>query len=425
MRRHTVGIAGLGVVGGGVAAVLERNREDIARRTGVEIVVAKAAEKDPERAAAAGLPEKVLVADAEALIADETVETVVELIGGTDYAKDLVLRAIAAGKSVVTANKALLACCGGEIFRAARDKGVSVGFEAAVGGGIPVIRTLREAYAGDSIRRIVGILNGTCNYILTRMTLDGASFDDALSDAQARGYAEADPALDISGLDAAHKIVILARLAFGEEFTLDQVHTEGISGLETTDIQLAGELGYRVKLLALAKRTDDVVELRVHPCLIGKRHPLASVDEAFNSVFIEGQYVGDTMLYGQGAGRWPTASAVVADLVDVATGRASTVGFPEARGVLRAKPMGEAVARYYIRFQAMDEPGVLARIAGVLGRERISIAQAIQKGRREGQSVPVVVVTHEANEGSVQRAIAEIATLEVVTGKTVVLREEE
>lgn len=425
MKKHFVGVAGLGVVGGGVAAMLVENREKISRSAGVELVLSRAAERDAAKAAAANLPADVLVDDAEKLIADDSIHTVVEVMGGTGYARDFTLRAIAAGKNVVTANKALLAHHGAEISAAARESGVWVGFEAAVGGGIPVVRALREAYVGDNINRIVGILNGTCNYILTRMSDDGEAFADALADAQARGYAEADPTLDISGADSAHKIVILARLAFGEDFSLEDVHVEGIEDLETIDIQMAAELGYRVKLLALAKKSGRTVELRVHPCLVSRRHPLASVDEEFNSVFVEGEFVGETMLYGKGAGRMPTASAIVGDLIDMATGRAATCGAGEARGFFSVKPMAEVVSRYYFRFQALDRPGVLAKIAGVLGGEEISIAQVMQHGRREGHSVPLVVTTHEAPEGAVQRALEEISKLDVVTGKTVLLREEE
>ncbi|MCD6404230.1 MAG: homoserine dehydrogenase [Planctomycetes bacterium] len=424
-KKHVVAIAGLGVVGGGVVSILEAGRESIARRTGVEIVIAKAAEKDAVKAAEAGVPPEKVIGDACDLIEDPSIETVVEVIGGTGYAREFVLGALSAGKNVVTANKALLAEHGTEIFKAARENGVVVGFEASVAGGVPIIRTLREAYAGDNIRRIVGILNGTCNYILTRMSREGVGFQDALTGAKARGYAEADPTLDISGTDSAHKIVILARLAFGEDFGLDEVYCEGISGLETVDIEYAAQLGYRVKLLAVAKKSGEEVGLRVHPCLVKDAHPLAHVDGVFNSVYVEGEYAGETMLYGQGAGRWPTASAVVADLIDVATGRAGTLSFGEPRGVLGVKSMSRMLARYYIRFQAIDRPGVLAGIAGVLGQEGISIAQAIQKGRREGQSVPVVIITHEAAEGAVQKALLQIGRLDIVTGKSVLLREEE
>ncbi len=424
-KRHVVAIAGLGVVGTGVASILEAGRESIARRTGVEIVLARAAEKDAARAAEAGVSPEKVIGDAGDLIEDPSIETVVEVIGGTGYAREFILGALSAGKNVVTANKALLAEHGTEIFKAALENGVVVGFEASVAGGVPIIRTLREAYAGDNIRRIAGILNGTCNYILTRMSREGIGFREALAEAKAKGYAEADPTLDISGTDSAHKIVILARLAFGGDFDLDKVYCEGISDLETIDIEYASQLGYRVKLLALAKKGGGEVGLRVHPCLVKDSHPLAYVDGVFNSVYVEGEYAGETMLYGQGAGRWPTASAVVADLIDVATGRAGTLSFEQPLAHLSIKPMSRMMARYYIRFQAIDRPGVLAGIAGVLGAEGISIAQAIQKGRREGQSVPVVVITHEAAEGAVQEALRQIEGLDIVTGKSVLLREEE
>jgi len=412
------------VVGGGVVEMLSANRDAIRERTGVEIVLARAAEKDASRAAESGLGGELIVEDARALLEDAAIETVVEVIGGTGFAREFVLGAIAAGKNVVTANKALLAAHGVEIFKAARERGVTIGFEASTGGGIPIVRTLREGYVADNVTRIVGILNGTCNYILTRMSAEGVAFAEALGDAQNRGYAEADPTLDISGADSAHKIVILARIAFGEDFALEDVHVEGIDGLDTADIAFAAEMGYAVKLLAIAKRSGDAVELRVHPCLVGLSHPLASVDGVFNSVFVEGEYVGETMLYGMGAGRRPTASAVVADIVDVATGRAKTVAPPAAVGRLSAMPMEETVAKYYIRFHAIDKPGVLAKIAGVLGEHDISISQVAQHGRREGQSVPIVAITHEAREGAVQQALGEISRLDVVTGESVLLREE-
>lgn len=425
MPKHFVAIAGLGVVGGGVAAILKANAEVIKRRTGAEIVLVRAAEKDARRAAASGLGADILVDDAERLLEDESVQTVVELMGGTGYAHEFTMRAFAAGKNVVTANKALLAEHGPEIMRAAREKGVTLGFEGSAGGGIPVVRTLREACAGDNVKRIVGILNGTCNYILTRMSRDGAAFERALKDAQERGYAEADPTLDISGADSAHKLVILARLAFGEDFELESVHTEGIEGIDTADIRRAAELGYRIKLLAIAKNSGRETALRVHPCLVSTRHPLAHVEGVFNSIFIEGEFVGETMLYGQGAGSRPTASAVVADLIDVATGRAGSLEYPEPLGALTAKPMEETVARYYLRFQALDRPGVLAQIAGVLGKHNISIAQVIQKDRRQFQAVPVVLLTHEAREGSMQEALREISAFDVIAGETVLLRQEE
>jgi len=425
MRKHIVGIAGLGVVGGGVAAILEKNRAEIARRTGVEIVVAKAAEKDAAKIAELKLEGCATIPDAMGLLSDKSIQTVVEVIGGTGFAKEFVLKAIAAGKNVVTANKALLAAHGIEISKAARAKGVTVGFEASTAGGIPIIRTLREGYVGDNIKKIIGILNGTSNYILTRMSLGGGTFKEALSDAQNKGYAEADPTLDISGGDSSHKLVILARLAFGEDFPIESVYVEGITGVAPVDIKYAAELGYRIKLLALAKRRDDSVELRVHPALVKESHPLAHVEGVFNSVFVEGEFVGETMLYGQGAGRWPTASAIVADLIDVATGRASTVAWREAEGRLKVREIGDVDARYYIRFQAIDKPGVLAAISGVLGEQQISIASAIQKDRRVGQSVPLVILTHSAKEASIQKALSIIAGLEVMTGKHVVLREEE
>jgi homoserine dehydrogenase len=425
MPTHNVGIAGLGVIGGGVAAILEKNRAEIKRRTGADIAVVAAAEKDRAKAAETKLSSGKVVADAKMLLDDASVQTVVEVIGGTGYAREFVLAAIDAGKNVVTANKALLAAHWKEIVEAARRKDVSLGFEASAAGGIPVIRTLREAYAGDNIRRIVGILNGTSNYVLSRMTSEGCTFQAALSAAQQKGYAEADPTLDVSGTDSAHKIVILARLAFGEDFRIEDVYYEGLAGIDQLDMKYALELGYRIKLLALAKAGESSVELRVHPCLVKESHPLAHVDGAFNSVTLVGAYAGETMLYGMGAGRWPTASAVVADLIDVATGRSKTVGLREGGGRLAVRPMDDVTARYYIRFQAIDKPGVLAKISGVLGAQEISIASAIQRERRHGQSVPVVIMTYPSREGAVQQSLSEIARLDVITGKAVLLREEE
>jgi homoserine dehydrogenase len=373
---------------------------------------------------------KILTTDAREIIEDPAIDIVIELIGGTTTALEVSLAALRSGKHLVTANKALLATHGLELFKAAAEKRVDLGFEASVCGGIPILRAVREGLVANRIQSIEGIVNGTCNYILTKMTELGAPFAEVLKEAQDQGYAEADPSLDIDGIDAAHKLQILASIAYGGSVDFDAIHVEGIRGIDPADIQYAKELGYRVKLLAIAKETDGEVEVRVHPTLIPEDHLLAFVGGVFNAVYIVGDATGSLMFYGRGAGQMPTASAVVSDIVEIAQNilyqrpsRPSHIPAIAGEG-LKIRPMAEVRTRYYLRVMAVDKPGVLSKVSGILGSHDISIASVIQKGRHARASVPVVMMTHEAVEGAMRRALAEIDALDVVSG-TVCLRVEE
>ncbi|MGA2409684.1 MAG: homoserine dehydrogenase [Candidatus Binataceae bacterium] len=381
-----------------------------------------------------GIGASLITRDAEALVTRPDIDIVVELFGGREPARDLILKALAAGKDVVTANKALLAEDGAEIFKAGAKAGRAIGFEASVGGGIPIIRTLREALAGDRQRAVYGIVNGTCNAILTMMSDHGSTFADALKTAQADGLAEADPTLDIDGHDAAHKLCLLVTLAFGVALRPSQVHTEGIRGITADDIAYARELGYSVKLLAIAKDDDGAIEARVHPTMIPARHLLASVAGAFNAIYIHGEALGSSMYFGRGAGEMPTATAVMADVIELARVRSavggsawSPLGFPvsEIRRA-RVKPMDDVLCEYYLRFMARDKPGVLGAIASVLGRNGISIASVIQQGRGEEETtVPVIMRTHEARERNLKRALATITRLKLAGPPPAFIRIEE
>ncbi len=429
-RSVRVGLIGLGVVGGGVAQLILEEKVRLAEALGAELVLAGAADLDQGLAAELGIPDGIYTPDAAALLDDPNIDIVVELMGGLEPAKSFVLRAIGAGKQVVTANKALLAHHGAEIFAAARDKGVGVAFEASVGGGIPLIRSLRDGLAANRINNCLGILNGTCNFILTKMTAEGASFQEALKEAQDKGYAEADPTFDVEGIDTAHKLAIVAALVTGAQPRLEDIPTEGITKLTPLDIQLAVEFGYKVKLLALLNQEDGRVEARVHPALVPVEHVLASVDGSFNALHLNGDWVDDVLLYGRGAGRRPTASAVVGDILDIArdvllgaSGRVPPLGRSgDAGGPLELKPLSEAVCQYYFRFTAMDKPGVLAAISKILAEHQISIEAVIQKGRESEDGVPIVMMTHEAKEAAVQEALAQIDGLDVISKPTMLIR---
>jgi homoserine dehydrogenase len=360
---------------------------------------------------------------------DPDIHIVVELIGGIRPAKDFILKAIQKRKHVVTANKALLATEGAEIFKAAREAGVEVGFEASVAGAIPIIKVMKESLIANRITAIYGIINGTSNFILSKMTDENVEFSDALKEAQALGYAEADPTLDIEGIDTAHKLTILSTLAYGIPLSYSAVHIEGIKGIATQDISFASELGYKVKLLAITKETDGEIELRVHPTMLPKDYLIAKVDGPFNAIYVDGDATGSTLYYGRGAGSVPTGSAVVSDIADIARnirnnaiGRVPTI--PTAAGNLRIKKIDDVLSRYYFRFSAIDKPGVLSKISGILGNYNISIASVIQKGRKLGEAVPLVVLTHEAKERDVRQAVGEIDALPVVMDKTVFIRVE-
>lgn len=429
-RSVRVGLLGLGIVGGGVARLLLEEKERLARALGADLVLVRASDLDQSLATDLGLPEGVYTPDADSLLNDPDIDIVVELIGGLEPAKTIVMQAIQAGKQVVTANKALLAHHGAEIFAAARQKGVAVAFEASVGGGIPLIRSLREGLAANRINNCLGILNGTCNFILTKMTAEGASFEEVLKEAQVKGYAETDPTFDVEGIDTAHKLAIVAALVTGAQPRLEDIPTEGITRLTPLDIRFAGEFGYKVKLLALLNQEQDGVEARVHPALVPMGHVLASVDGSFNALHLNGDWVDDVLLYGRGAGRKPTASAVVGDILDLgrdlllgAAGRVPALGRAGGdRGVLELKPLSEAICQYYFRFTAMDKPGVLAAIAKILAEHEISIEAVIQKGRETGGGVPIVMMTHEAREAAVQAALAQIDGLDVISQPTMIIR---
>jgi homoserine dehydrogenase len=428
-----VGLIGFGTIGTGVLRVLRQHRAEIAQRVGRPIEIGAIADLDLTTDRGVSAAPARFTDDARSVIEDPDLPIVIELIGGYEPARRFVLAAIRAGKDVVTANKALLAVHGEEIVREAEARGVRLGFEASVGGGIPILRTLKEGLAGDRTAAVYGIVNGTCNHILTTMSREGRDFADVLAEAQRLGLAEADPATDVDGVDSAHKLALLATLAFGVAPRFADIPTEGIRHVAAIDIAFARELGYTIKLLAVARDGRDAFEARVHPTMIPNGHLLADVGGNFNAIFVRGAALGPTMYYGQGAGAMPTATAVVADLI--AAVRDRTVG-PAVRvppwGVpqrqlrqLRVRPLADLECEHYLRFMALDRPGVLARIAGILGRHDISIASVIQKERRAGTSVPIVIRTHRARERNLGRALTAIDRLDVVRGRPVAIRIEE
>jgi len=424
-RPLAIAVAGLGTVGAGVVNLLRANAEIIAARAGRPIAVTAVSARDRTRER--GVPVSGLrwYDDAAALAADPQVEVVVECIGGSDGpARVLVEAAIAAGKHVVTANKALLAIHGATLAAAAEAKGVALAFEASVAGGIPAIKAVREGLAANRIARVAGILNGTCNYILTTMRTERREFAEVLAEAQKLGYAEADPSFDIDGIDAAHKLAILAALAFGRPVDFGAVHVEGIREVSALDIALAGELGYRIKLLGIARREEGGISTRVHPCMVPVSAPIARVDGVFNAVVAEGDFVGRVMMEGRGAGAGPTASAVVADLVDIARGRFTPV-WGAASAALKPEPsvaMERHVGAYYLRLMVVDRPGVIADVTGVLRDHAISLESMLQRGRAPGEAVPVVLTTHETRESSVRAALARIGELDAVVEKPALIR---
>ena len=430
MKTINVGLMGFGTVGTGVVKLLKEHAALLERRVGAKLRLKRIADIDLTKPRGVEVDQKTLITDAWQVIEDPSIEIVVELIGGTTVAKELNLAALKKGKHLVTANKALLATHGLELFRLAAEHRVDLGFEASVCGGVPIIRALREGLVANRILSIMGIVNGTCNYILTRMTEAGRPFEEVLKEAQAKGYAEADPSLDIDGIDASHKLQILASIAYGGYVDLGSIHVEGIRGINSSDIQYAKELGFRIKLLAIAKEADGEIEMRVHPTLVPEDHLLASVGGVYNAVYIVGNATGSLMFYGRGAGQMPTASAVVSDILEIAQNilhqrpsRPPHLPQISAEG-LGIKPMENLRTCYYLRVMAIDKPGVLSKISGILGDHNISIASVIQKGRREQATVPVVMMTHEAKEGDMQRALQLIDRLEVVMEKTVCLRVE-
>jgi homoserine dehydrogenase len=428
-----VGLIGFGTIGTGVVKVLRAHRDEIARRAGRPIDVVAIADLDTKTDRGIPVAPARLGNDARALIEDPDLAIVIELIGGYEPARKFVLAAIGAGKDVVTANKALLAVHGEEIVAAAEARGVRLGFEASVGGGIPIIRTLKEGLAGDRTAEVYGIVNGTCNHILTTMTREGRSFGDVLAEAQRLGLAEADPSTDVDGVDSAHKLALLSTLAFGAAPRFADIPTEGIRGIEAADIAFARELGYTIKLLAVARDGEDAIEAHVQPAMVPNGHLLADVGGNFNAIFVRGAALGPTMYYGQGAGSMPTATAVIADLIAAARDRAVSAGVrvppwgvPQAAlRRLPIRPLAALEGEYYLRFMALDRPGVLAQIAGILGKCDTSIASVLQKERRAEASVPIVIRTHRARQHDLGRALAAIGRLDTVRGRPVAIRIEE
>ncbi|MBN9511453.1 MAG: homoserine dehydrogenase [Alphaproteobacteria bacterium] len=420
-----VGLAGLGTVGGGVLALLRANAEIVAARAGRPVVVTAVAARERGRDRGVSLEGLRWFDDPAALAADPAIDVVVEVIGGADgVAHATVQAAIAAGKPVVTANKALLAVHGAALAAAAERAGVPLAFEAAVAGGIPVIKAVREGLAGNRISRVAGILNGTCNYILTVMRERGREFADVLAEAQKLGYAEADPGIDVDGIDAAHKLAILAALAFGRPVAFEAVHVEGIRNVSALDIAFAGTLGYRIKLLGIARRQEGGIEARVHPCMVPEASPLARVDGVFNAVVAECDFAGQVTLEGRGAGAGPTASAVVADLIDIARGRFTPVWGAQSGALSDAAsvPMAAHVGAYYLRLMVVDRPGVIADVTAILRDGGVSLESMLQRGRSPGEAVPVVLVTHETRESAMREALARIAALDAVLEEPAVIR---
>jgi homoserine dehydrogenase len=426
-----VGLIGFGTVGTGTARILIENADIIRRRLGVPVVLKKISDLDVKRERGIALKGVQLTTNAQDIFTDSEIDVVVELIGGYKPAKEFILEAIKNKKHVVTANKALLAVHGEEIYAAAEKTGVTLGFEASVAGGIPILAAVRNGLAANHIKSIYGIVNGTCNYILTLMTNAGRRFEDVLKEAQSMGYAEADPTFDIEGIDSAHKLAVLTMLAYGTPVRFDDIYTEGISKITPLDIDFAKELGYKIKLLAITKMVNGEVEARVHPTMLPGEYPIATVDGVFNALSIVGDAVGSTMFYGRGAGDMPTGSAVVSDIIDIGrdilagcTNRTPVAAFRE-RSSLKIRKMDDITSCYYLRFSAMDKPGVLSRISGVLGKNNISISSVIQKGRGTAEAVPLVMMSHEAVERDVRKALDEINKMDCVAGPTMVLRVEE
>lgn len=416
-----VGVLGCGNVGGPLIELLQRDRDEIAARTGVLLDVVAVAVRDVQRDRGLSLADGVLTADASAVVGDPNIDVIVEVIGGIEPARSLITKALEAGKPVVTANKELLANVGADLFATAHDAGVDLLFEAAVAGGIPLIRPLRESLVGERITRVMGIVNGTTNYILTRMTEEGASYGDALAEAQALGYAERDPTADVEGFDAGAKAAIIASIAFGAKVVSGDVFHEGISGVTAADIAYAKRLGYIVKLLAIVEWVDGAVGVRVHPAMVPIDHPLASVRESYNAVFIEGDAVGNLMFYGRGAGGFPTASAVLGDLIDAAAnltkGSSATIG---TLATVPIRSIEDATSEYYLNIEVADKPGVLAAVAGVFGRHDVSIRTMEQEGL--GDEARLIFITHAAREAGMQSTLRDLRDLDVVDNVVSLIR---
>jgi homoserine dehydrogenase len=430
MKTINIGLLGAGTVGGGVVKILARKVDVFRERLGLDLRLMRIVDKDSARLAALPVGDALCTADADDVLADDSIDIVVELIGGTTVARDVTRRALARGKHVITANKALIAEHGPELFAASERAGVSLYFEASVGGGMPAIKTIREALVGNDVVSIKTIINGTCNYILTQMAAHGWSFAKALAEAQRLGYAEAQPALDIEGRDAGHKVAIMASLVHGGYVPFEQLPIEGITGIAAEDITFAAELGYCIKLLGIIRKdaADPLVDVRVHPAMLHREHILASVAGVFNAILLEGDAVGPILLYGRGAGELPTASAVVSDVVDVARNILSdrplriSMDYYAHHNALALKDLADVRSRHYLRFSVVDRPGVLAAIAASLGKQGISIASVMQKESHESDFVPVIFLTHSAVEKALRAAVTEVEAADYVRQKTQVIR---
>ena len=433
MDKINVGLIGFGTVGSGVVKILNESSKVITDKLGAEISLKRIADKDTETDRGVDIGSAELSADAADVLNDPDIQIVVELVGGTGVAREFILEAFSMGKHVVTANKALLSTHGKEIFTKSMELGLQIGFEASVGGGIPVLKAIKEGLSANNIDSIYGIINGTANYILTRMSEEGGAFEDVLKEASELGYAEADPSYDIDGIDTAHKLALLIDIAYGTYVSLDDIYTEGIRDITQIDIEFAREFGYSIKLLAIAKFIDGGIEARVHPTMVPAKHPIASVNGVYNAVFVHGDVVGSTMFYGKGAGMMPTASAVVADIVDIA--RDIKLGIParmtplayseEAVKEIKIRPIEDLETPFYLRFSAKDEPGVLSKLSGVLGTHGISISSVIQQGRVDGGTVPLVIVTHSSSERELQSALTEIKGMDIIEDEILLIRIEE
>ena len=433
MKKINIGLLGCGTVGTGVAKILIENKDLISSRVGAILNLKSVADIDITSDRGLKFDKGVMTTDSDKVVTDPDIDIILEMIGGETIAKDFILKAIESGKHVVTANKALLANQGNEIFRAAEKKGVDLGFEASVGGCMPIIKSLRESLVGNKIKSMIGILNGTCNYILSKITDDGSTFEEALAEAQAKGYAEADSTLDVEGYDAAHKLALLNSLAYGMEIDLNNTYVEGISMITPMDIEYAGQFGYRIKLLAISKNRRGTVEARVHPTMIPVDNILSNVNGSLNAITVSADKVGEILLYGYGAGMMPTASSVISDTVDIArnilsgsVGRIPLLSY-RMENILKipVMPVDEIFTHYYLRFFALDKPGVLSRISGILGRNKISIKSVHQKGRKTNGSVPLVMLTHRAKEADILKALSEINSLDVVSDRPVLIRIED
>lgn len=431
MKAINIGLLGMGTVGAGVAKVLLSHSEELEEKIGAQAVLSAIADRDiTSPRSGLVLSDLPLSTDPAAVLDDPSIDIVIELIGGLEPAREFILRALSNGKHVVTANKALLATYGEELYAAALKNNRMLAFEAAVAGGIPIIQSVKDGLAANRILSLYGILNGTSNYILTKMTDEGREFNQVLAEAQAHGYAEADPTFDVEGTDPAHKLQILATLAFRTSVKLEDIYVEGISKITPQDISLAGEMGFRIKLLAIAKADNGGLELRVHPTMIPGTTPMAAVSGVFNAIFLNGDIVDDLMFYGRGAGQMPTSSSVCADLVAIARRLAANQpAIPQdlpvlGKNPLKLKPMEDVQTAYYLCVSVLDQPAVLAQITGILGRHKISISSVIQKGRHQAKAVPVVMMTHRAREGSMQKALQEINALDVVVDDTRMIRVE-